>query len=101
MHWDFVFAREVQNFSKRRYAFALYRLRNARADQVCRVARENNPDINAGLLSTCSMAHLSCPVSALMVSGWLGGTTRSARDYTFGAGASAMEPEFGGSPSGH
>jgi len=36
-----------------------------------------------------------------MVSGWLGGTTRSARDYTFGAGASAMEPEFGGSPSGH
>src|SRR5207244_10093330 len=48
MNWDFVFACEVQDFSKRRYALASYRSRNARADQICRVARENNTDVNAG-----------------------------------------------------
>src|SRR5436305_424211 len=51
MNGDFAFACEVQDFSKRRYALASYRPGNAGTDQVCRVARENNTDVNTGLLS--------------------------------------------------
>src|SRR5438445_8509469 len=54
MNWDFVFAREVQDFSERRYAVASYRSRNARADQICRVARKNNAYVNARLLGPSS-----------------------------------------------
>src|SRR6202165_5978977 len=54
MDWDLILACEVQDLSKRRHAFSSYCPGHARSDQVCRVARENNTDVNAALLGPAS-----------------------------------------------
>src|ERR1700730_13368241 len=56
MDWDLILTSEVEDFRKGRHAPAAYRPRDARSDQVCRVAGENKTDVNAGLLGpACQM----------------------------------------------
>src|ERR1700694_558053 len=56
MDWDLILTSEVEDFRKGRHALSSYCLRNARSDQVSRVAGENNTDVDAGLLGcACQM----------------------------------------------